>query len=169
MPVVLWIVPLLLAWYEYFSRGADGFLLVALVIATAIFVFRLRDSWKQTFAANNVVAAADVFLQMSGEERRRVHDHAIEIIRRCGWSSPNAPDFSLPVVRFGWYALAMAELGAPPRLFDTWSLVRNPFFAIASTSRELRAALYIAEKKGFNSTLESIADKASELDNSIKL
>ena len=40
-------------------------------------------------------------------------------------------DFETEVHRFGWYALAMAELGIPPAIEEPkWSYVSNPWFAV---------------------------------------
>ena len=59
----------------------------------------------------------------------------------------------------------MAELQMAPRiLIDAWSLVRNPFIAISHTDGELRGALYLAGKSGFNVSLESVAEEAAIFD-----
>lgn len=156
MPVVLWALPVFAGWYKYMTMPSPSRAYFwVLVICSVVVGFAIRRGIRLSVAANNVVAAAATFQQLNEEEQMRVHDHAIEIIRRSGWRGNEVPTFLHDVARFGWYALSMAELEIQPVcLGPRWHFIRNPFIAINPDSKYIHGAVFGAKKQGYDVTLK---------------
>ena len=129
MRLYLWIVLVPVGWYLYLTSDSQNTLvLVGLVLATIVVAFAVRSGIRTAAAANNVVAAAATFKMLNHSDQQRVHEHTVEIIRRSGWRGQGEPSFRDDAVRFGWYALSMAELGIKPVCISSrWQFVQNPF------------------------------------------
>lgn len=145
------LLPLLaVGWYAYVSNkiGGTAFLL-CLVVASTLLFFAVRRDFTKAAAANNVVAAAVTYELLGPADKARVHQHAIDVVKRSGWRGSREPSFPDEAARFGWYALAMAELGiAPACILSAWNHVRNPFIAISIGDSNIDAALKLASKAG---------------------
>lgn len=86
------------------------------------------------------------FNELSASEQHSVEVKAVEIIKQCGWSQTEV-SFDDDVQKFGWYALAMAELRIKPiALLKNWNFVQNPFFAIINGDEQLKISQYKLEK-----------------------
>lgn len=103
------------------------FLTILLVVAWA--ALKYRRYTKRHAAAMNVVLAKYTFEQLSRDQQTQIDEKAHEILAGLMRHPPS--DFQTEVHRFGWYALAMAELGIPPAIEEPkWSYVSNPWFAV---------------------------------------
>lgn len=110
--------------------------------ATAVLLlflyFRFKvgfDRWK---AAHNVVVAAYTYANLSPETQESVRERTEEILLKSGWRGNTRRLEQDQTAMYGWYALAMAELGiAPLALLDTWNHVRNPFIAISAGHKDV--------------------------------
>lgn len=78
----------------------------------------------------NIVLAKATYDSLSPERKAQVKAHALAIVNRSwrggGFTESN---FDNEPHRFGWYALAMAEIGIPPlqnNLGDGWHYVKRP-------------------------------------------
>lgn len=153
-------IPLVVfGWYKYFSTDSSSMMLLSLVVIASTVVFLMvRSDYRKAAAANNIVAAAATFGVLDGDQRARIHDHAIQIIKRS-WRGGREPQFATDAARFGWYALAMAELGIEPVcILPSWNFVRNPFIAIAVSDSNIDTALHTARKQGFDVELSRTLD-----------
>ncbi len=152
MRIYLWIVLVPVGWYLYLeSDSPNSLFLAALVIATFVLAIAVWMGIRTAAAANNVVAAAATFQTLSHADQQRVHDFAVEIIRRSGWRSQDEPSFRDDAARFGWYALSMAELGIRPVCISSgWQVIQNPFVAVSVNSNYITTALQSAKKQGFD-------------------
>jgi len=158
MRFYLWIPLLAVGWYVYFTSESPSILFLSgLVLASIVVAFAVREGIRTAAAANNVVAAAATFGTLSHSDQQRVHEQAIEIIKRSGWRRKSEPSsFRDDAVRFGWYALSMAELGIKPVCISSgWQFVRNPFVATTVDNIYMNTALQRAKKEGFDVRLSS--------------
>lgn len=148
----LWIVLVPVGWYMYLTSSSPSTIfLVGLVMITIVVAFAVRSGIRTAAAANNVVAAAATFQTLSHSDQQRVHEYAVEIIRRSGWRGQGEPSFRDDAARFGWYALSMAELGIKSVCISSgWQFVQNPFVAVSVDSSYTNAALRRAKKQGFD-------------------
>jgi len=152
MRLYLWIVLVPVGWYLYLeSDSPNSLFLAALVIATIVLAIAVWMGIRTAAAANNVVAAAATFQTLSHADQQRVHDFAVEIIRRSGWRGQGEPSFRDDAIRFGWYAHSMAELGIRPVCISPgWQVIQNPFVAVSVNSNYITTALQRAKKQGFD-------------------
>ena len=140
--VVIWGTALIAA--EYYELGLWG--RGALIILLGLYIWLKASNWlKRNAAANNVILAKYTFLQLSVTDRERVHAHAVKIINASGGKFTR---FTEETSQYGWYALALAELGIPPALPDQhWCLVRNPYLAIFPRDPMLKAVSSFFRKR----------------------
>ena len=139
-------------WYKYVSSDSVGlWVLILLLLGSAILIFATIRAHKKILAAQNVVAAAATFQTLSEEQKSRVHDHAINIVLRGGWRGRGAesPSFGDDAEKFGWYALSMHECGIEPVcLVKNWNFVRNPFTQVFIEDACIAKCIEIAERQG---------------------
>ncbi len=97
---------------------------VALVVAIKLVNMRRRHR-----AASNLVFAKYTFNKLNIAQQNRIHDKAVEMVLTSG---VNMDGFANEVERFGWYALAMDELGIHSLVPDNpcWYKIKNPYRAI---------------------------------------
>lgn len=148
-------IPLaLFGWYAYFTGQNSSIYSLLFVSAFTLWVvFRIRYGLGRAAAAGNVVAAKATFQQLNEKDQNAVHDHSIEVIRRSGWRSAKTPEYKSDLDRFGWYALAMMELGIRPlAIIPAWSVVKNPWFPVDDS--QIETAITLARKCGFEVTIE---------------
>ena len=123
-----------------FVLEKSGFMLFLLIVAIAIAYFKFKNDLKKTHASNNVVVAAETYRELNEEAQLEVQQRAEVIIRRCGWTSKDIA-FENDTQRFGWYALAMAELGIPPVcMLPSWNFVANPWLAVIDGDKQLEVS-----------------------------
>ena len=150
---LLFAILVCIGWYQFYSGTIfGGYWLVALVLGSLVAVWRLRRYAVATHAAHNVVAAAATFESLPVDKRNQVVTTSIEIMKRVGWMRDAVPSMleEDDVVKFGVYALAMAELDIPPVcLISKWNLVRNPFNEALKAPYYLATSRQLASRKGF--------------------
>lgn len=122
--------------------------IIALFATLLVFIFLLRRnlaSGKRADAALNVLLAKHVFSKASPDERERIALRARELLAGRG----QAADFAGEVDRYGWYALAMKELGISPGVkgFKDWKGIANPSTAIRAGDPLLRTAAYLLKSQ----------------------
>lgn len=147
-------IPLtIFGWYSYLTGSAKStFSLVFIAGFTLIVILRMRFGLQRAAAAGNVVAGKATYEQLGDTEKAKIHNYAIEIIRRSGWRSKIDPTFKNDVERFGWYALSMMELGIKPLpIIPGWMTIKNPWIPIDDS--QLDTALKLARKEGFDVSL----------------
>ncbi|WP_181852167.1 hypothetical protein, partial [Klebsiella pneumoniae] len=103
------------------------------------------------YLAYNICLAQFTYENESTENRARIENKAKEIIANGSsiQHMKNTIKQNNPLVIYGFYALAMDELGVPPLLygFDRWYPVRNPFLAEHGLSRHIEKAVDKIENK----------------------
>lgn len=122
--------------------------ILALAATLLIFVFLLRRnlaSGKRVDAALNVLLAKNAFSRSSPDEQGRIARRASDLVAERG----HAAEFQGEVDRYGWYALAMKELGMPPGVqgFRDWKSIGNPSTAIGAGDPLLRTAAFLLKRK----------------------
>jgi hypothetical protein len=125
-------------------------LLISSVVVAAIGygLWKYLRFAKRHAAAMNVVLAKITFDRLSASEQSAVDTKAHEILARLMRRPPTA--FNTETERYGWYALAMAELLIPPVIEQSrWNHVRNPFFAVFVDDPAFRLISdYMRRKRG---------------------
>ncbi|HED40228.1 MAG TPA: hypothetical protein ENJ13_07325 [Chromatiales bacterium] len=102
------------------------------IIATVVVlmvVIKLINMRRRHRAASNLVFAKYTFNRLNIAQQNRIHDKAVEMVLT---SDVNMDGFANEVERFGWYALAMNELGIHSLVPDNpcWYKIKNPYRAI---------------------------------------
>lgn len=113
----------------------------------AVYIWLKVSNWRQrNSAANNVILAKHTISQLLESDRLRVHDRAVEIIDRSGGRFTR---FTEETSQYGWYALALCELGIPPAMpgEKDWLCVRNPYIAISPGDPMLKAVSEFYRKR----------------------
>lgn len=134
-------------WLLYIvSESKSTWQLIWLLLCTVWVMWKFNKDIKKIHASDNVVVAQETFNRLSSSEQNAVEAKAIEIIKRCGRSQSEVT-FNNDVAKFGWYALAMAELKIKPiALLKNWNFVQNPFFAIFEGDEYLKISKYKLDK-----------------------
>ena len=120
----------------------NDLLIVILVVTCLVVLFRVKSSFSKYKAALNALLAKYTFETLDPETQRRVVDKMKSILSAGGIR--NVKDRALRLddrEKYGFYALAMAELDIPPALnaYD-WQLVKNPFVALSNADTPIKAA-----------------------------
>lgn len=99
------------------------------VLILIIIVLKIYRTKQQHRAASNVVFAKYTFEKMKKDEQKKVKEKAKALVLA---SDTKLRGFANEVERYGWYALAMRELGIPSAVPDNpaWHDVKNPYVAI---------------------------------------
>ncbi len=113
--------------------------MVSYVVAAVVVVILLLllktffDSKKRYGAATNVVFAKYTYAKLKKDVQQKVHDRALEMILESGVSTRG---FANEVERYGWYAVAMDQLGIPSKVPEnpSWHKVDNPYEALPASS-----------------------------------
>jgi len=119
---------------------------IGVVVLLALY-FRFKLSFDQYKEASNVVTAAYTFGKLPREAQEAVRDRTRQILSKSGWRGEFSQLEENEPALYGWYALAMAELGISPNgVLDTWNYVRNPF-NVDPKSKQYAIALKQFKKK----------------------
>jgi len=157
MTPLLWIPLVALAWYRYATEDwVAPWMFWGLIVATAWLAYTLFQAARATAAASNLVAAAATFAKLSTERQAEVHAQASALQYRAGGTaSPDgANPFEDDAQRYGWYALAMEDLGIEPVcVIKGWNPIRDPFTAIRATHPYIDRTIRRARKEGFEVSL----------------
>lgn len=124
-------------------------LTVVAILITILWFRRWNASMRRTGAAFNVLLGKYTFLRLSDDQQKMVEARTAEILQQAMHGSFGG--FDAETDKYGWYALAMNELGIRPAVEDypTWNRVKNPFTAIFPGDPSLeKASAYI--KRRFN-------------------
>ena len=108
------------------------------VLILIIIILKIYRTKQQHRAASNVVFAKYTFEKMKKEEQKKVKEKAKALVLS---SDTKLRGFANEVERYGWYALAMHDLGIPSAVPDNpvWHSVKNPYTAILPGSYLIRA------------------------------
>ena len=125
----------------------------ALWIAGIVSAFLMLRRWiastRRTAAAFNVLLGKYTYLTLSPETKSRVEARAKQILFMA--SDAHLFEFNGEIDMYGWYALAMNELGIPPAVqeYPSWNIVRNPITALLPNDPTLaNVARYIKSRFG---------------------
>ena len=125
---------------------------ILVLAAVAIVAFVAKHVWEGTrraSAANNVVAAAATYTTLTAEGKAAIDAQAEAIVRKSNWPEGKPIAYPTELAKWGWYALAMRELGVRPVcLTSHWAVVRNPFTALLVTDTMLDSAVSLAARAG---------------------
>ncbi len=126
---------------------------LCVVIAYALLKYMLYA--RRYSAALNVVLAKVTFERLLPTKQAEVNSKAHEILARLMTRPPET--FETEVHRFGWYALAMAELGIQPAFEEPrWILIPNPFLAVVPGDPAFkRIVKYLKRKYGIDIQLKN--------------
>ena len=108
------------------------------VLILIIIVLKVYRTKQQHRAASNVVFAKYTYEKMRKDEQKKVKEKAKSLVLS---SSTKLRGFANEVERYGWYALAMNDLGIPSAVPDNpvWHEVKNPYTAILPGNYLIRA------------------------------
>lgn len=108
---------------------------VLILIIVGLKLFRTKQQHR---AASNVVFAKYTFEQLKKTDQKRVKERAKALVLG---SSTKLRGFANEVERFGWYAIAMNDIGIPSAVPDNpvWHKVKKPYLAIFPGNYLLRA------------------------------
>jgi hypothetical protein len=149
--VLFIVVPcLFIGWVAYFTFSSTSSLpLYFLIPATLLGIGLVRSGLKRAAAVNNAVSAAATFQTLPGPVQHHVEMQAIAILDRLH-RPINGLDMMVHTARWGWYALAMRELGIPPvGELRRWNLVANPLLAVKPNDPYVRITIDRLQQKGF--------------------
>lgn len=121
------------------------FLIAATVIAGFIFV----TGYRRTAAVNNAVLAAATYQTLAPPQQAAVDQQVVSLLARLR-TPINGPHIMVHTARWGWYALAMRELGIPPvGELRSWNIVRNPLTAIRHDDPYVQSTVERLKCKGY--------------------
>ncbi|WP_321820854.1 MULTISPECIES: hypothetical protein [unclassified Burkholderia] len=139
--------------------------LILAVSAVCLVYLFLR--WKKrnriAGAAFNVLLAKHTFSTMPPDQKKTVEQRAAEILVASG---ARGHEYYDEVDKYGWYALAMNELGINSAIkeYPGWNRVRNPILAIFPGDPALSAAsLAIKARWGVDVSVSSENKRYSAL------
>ncbi len=119
-------------------------LIGALVLV--IVVIKLVKTRQQHKAASNVVFAKYTHSRLNNKQQKAVHEKAKELVLAA---DTKLTGFANEVERYGWYALAMKELGIASMVPENpnWYAVKNPYTAIFPGNYLIRAVSDLLKQK----------------------
>ena len=144
-PILLvgWVIVLLDAEYRNWA------FVLPLLIASAWGALKFRAGYKRSAAANNAVLAAATFQTLTPSDQMAVESRAVDILAQLR-RPLDGPDMMVHEARWGWYALAMGELGIKPvGELSNWNLVRNPLFALRPNDPYVLSTIDRLQRKGY--------------------
>lgn len=113
---------------------------VALAILAIIIFVRVKAGFAKYSAAMNALLAKHTFDLLPAADQQRVIERAKQIITMGGATGDRLASLAAQE-KFGFYALAMAELGIRPAIpGQEWTHVRNPFVALLRADSQIKAA-----------------------------
>ena len=94
---------------------------------------KMYKTRQQHKAASNIVFAKYTHSKLTGKQQKDVQEKAKELVLN---SNIKMTGFANEVERFGWYALAMNDLGISSKVPENpaWYPVKNPYVAIMPDS-----------------------------------
>lgn len=113
-----------------------------IVVIGLIVLFKVKSGFSKYKAAQNALLAKYTFETLDANCQTRVLGQTKSILSAGGISSGEERMSRLEDrVKYGFYALAMAELNIPPALagYD-WQFVKNPFVALLNADTQIQAA-----------------------------
>ena len=132
-------------------------IIVLIIIAGIYLFFHVKSHGSKVGAAKNALLAKYTFSRIDSKTQSKVLDRTRDILRSGGIRDATEKLQTLSErERYGFYALAMAELGIPPALGnETWQYVRNPFAALIRAESHIAASQNdLKNKYGVDITME---------------
>lgn len=117
------------------------FSIAIIAVIGLVVLFRVKSGFSKYKAAQNALLAKYTFATLDGESQKRVVDRTKDILSAGGINGADRVSHLDDRERYGFYALAMAELNIPPALggYD-WQFVKNPFVALLNAETQIQAA-----------------------------
>jgi len=116
---------------------------IFIIIAIGLFVFfKVTSGFKKYKAAQNALLAKFTFEGLNSETQEKIIEQTKSILSSGGSSSSDDRISRLEEkVKYGFYALAMAELHIPPALSGyEWQFIKNPYVALLNAETQIQAA-----------------------------
>lgn len=118
------------------------FSIVIIAVIGLVVLFKVKSGFSKYKAAQNALLAKYTFATLDANSQKRVVDQTKSILSAGGISGGEERVSRLEDrERYGFYALAMAELNIPPALggYD-WQFVKNPFVALLNADAQIQSA-----------------------------
>lgn len=118
------------------------FSISAVAIIILVVFFKVRSGFSKYKAAQNALLAKYTYATLDANSKKRVVNQTKSILSAGSMSGDEEKVLQLEDrIRYGLYALAMAELNIPPALADyNWQFVKNPFVALLNAETQIQAA-----------------------------
>jgi hypothetical protein len=124
------------------------------VVLVCYVLYRMHRNTKRHGAAFNVLLGKYTYSLLNESDKKKVEYRTAEILNQA--MRGRFREFNSETERYGWYALAMRELGIPPAVeqYPRWNLVPNPFAAILPGDPALtNVSAYMKAKFGIEVTV----------------
>ncbi|HWI82691.1 hypothetical protein [Ramlibacter sp.] len=145
--VAILVVGWLMVLFDAESRSV--LFVLPLVVGSGWAAVKFRSGYQRSAAANNAVLAAATFQTLSGSDQMAVERRALEILGTLRRPA-QGPDMMIHEARWGWYALAMGELGIKPvGELSNWNHIRNPLLALRPNDPYVLSTIERLERKGY--------------------
>lgn len=137
-------------WVFYSLTTPHGALTTYLLITTTVIAaFFFWAGYKRSAAVNNAVLAAATYQNLAPSQQVEVDQQMLSLLVRLR-TPINGPNMMVHTARWGWYALAMRELGIPPMgELPSWNIVRNPLTAIRHDDPYVQSTVERLKGKGY--------------------
>ena len=106
-------------------------IVIALIVGLFV-LLRIKSAFTKYRAALNALLAKHTYQDLDLESQQKVRVQTQIILFKGGFRDASQAIEQLgDRERYGFYALAMAELGIPPSLpGESWQYIKNPFVAL---------------------------------------
>ena len=126
-----------------FLFGAVGWTIAT--IGGVLLWISVARFWSRYKAASNALLAKYTFDGLPEPDKQLVVHEAARIMTGAKFPAQDPKgtlERSSPAERFGFYALAMANLSMKPKIGEGWYDVRNPYAQIIGAHREIATVRY---------------------------
>lgn len=118
-------------------------LTIIIAVIVGLFVaFKVKSAFTKYRAALNALLAKYTYQSLDLETQQKVKKQTEKILSAGGFRDAAEELARLEErERYGFYALAMAELGIPPSLpGEHWQFIKNPYVALLNAENQIGAA-----------------------------
>jgi len=112
-----------------------------LIISAFIIIYSIARAFRGSVkhsAVQNAFLAKYTYNQLAERQKEEVRERTLRIAKQGGLLEEDLQSVS-EMLKFSFYALAMAELNIPPALTnEEWHYVKNPYMAIHKSEHQLQ-------------------------------